>query len=664
MTLNGITQFANMIRAITALRANQFFLQATFIFLFSVHLNAQTPLEIWEVQGNGNFSTYNGDLVSLTNNVVTVVSNNRFYIQSTSSNTDNDPNTSDGIVVYVGNTPNVQIGDLVSVVGYVDEFDDVTTIDDNGLVIDVISSNASLPDPIIFDENFPSKTPSSVHDLETVEGMWIELQDAIITAPTSEFGFVTVTADDERPFREPGIKWPGLPGLPVWDGNPEVFELDPLYQNTPILAAGSTVNATGVMSQGFNGNYEFLASNVDFQPNNITIDARNRNNDELSIGCINGLFLDNDVNRVQKMADYIIDKMKTPDIIAFQEILGISVLENIANRIEVASPEIQYSAYLVSSGSISLGYLVRNTLSNVTANPLGVTEEMSTTGWTLHDRPPYLLRAEINTPIPIPISIINVHIRSLNGITGSDANFVRTKRHEQAISIANMVKARQDDNLFVLGDFNAFQFSDGYVDVMNQIKGTPSAGANFPVVPVLDEPMIDLTTEFVSPDQQYSYVWQGSAQILDHCLAAPNLNNLSVNEVIYIRNNADFYSEYLENFNTSLRVSDHDGFVVYLQLADTVSAVEPEPPFSGDAIMYPNPIGPQDDIHLSLPKPGYISVKLYGTDGRLTMHRNYGFYQDGELVIGTNFNVASGVYFLEVESTDFYHAGKVLILND
>ncbi len=656
-----------MLRAIKRLRENRFYQLAVFTFFFALLFSFSPPpppidLEIWEVQGAGNSSPFEGDLVTLSNNIVTVVTNNRFYMQSTSSNTDNDPSTSDGIVVYVGSTPNVQIGDIVSVEGYVDEFDDVTTIDDNSLEINIISSSSTLPTPIVFDENFPSKDPSPVHDLESVEGMLIELQNALVTAATSEYGFIKVTADDKRPFREPGIKFPGQPGLPVWDGNPEIFELDMFFQNVPILAAGSTVSASGVMSQNFFGAYEFLATEADFQSNNIIIDARERNEDEISFGCINGLFLDNDVNRVQKMTDYIVDKMKTPDIIAFQEIVGVTTLESIAERVEAELPEIQYSAHLVSSGSISLGFLVRNTLTNVTANQIGQTEEISTTGWTLHDRPPYLLEAEINTPIPTPISLLNVHIRSLNGITGNDANFVRTKRHEQAISIANMVKERQDDNLFVLGDFNAFQFSDGYVDVMNQIKGTPSEGALFPVVPVLEEPMVELTTDFVSQDQQYSYVWQGSAQILDHCLAVPNLDNLSVNEVIYIRNNADFYSEYLENFNTSLRVSDHDGFVVYLQLADTVSAIEPEPPFAGEDITYPNPMNPSAEININLPKPGYVSVKLYTTDGKLAIHRNYGFYQDGQLVIATNFDVTSGVYILEVESTDFFHSGKVLIV--
>ncbi len=653
-----------MVRANPTLRENHFFLLAIFLFLFSFQLNAQIPLEIWEVQGNGNSSPFDDDFVVLTNNVVTAITNNRFYIQSTSNNSDNDPSTSDGIVVYAGNTPQVQIGDIVSVEGFVNEFDDVTTIDDNSLVVNVISSNAPLPTPIIFDENFPGKFPNNVHDLESVEGMYVELQDAIITAPTSEIGFLTITAADVRPFREPGIEWPGLPGLPVWDGNPEVFELDLLYQTVPILAAGSTVNATGIMSQGFFGQYEFLATEADFQSNNTTINARERNSDEITIGCINALFLNSDINRVQKMADYIVDKMKTPDIIAFQEVLGINVLENIADRVEASVPEIEYSAYLVSSGSISLGYLVRNTLTNVTANPLGVTEEVSTTGWTLHDRPPYLLEAKINTPIPTPISLINVHIRSLNGITGSDANFVRTKRHEQAISIANMVKDRQDENLFVLGDFNAFEFSDGYVDVINQIMGTPSEGALFPVVPVLEQPMVNLTKDFIAPDQQYSYIFRGNSQILDHCLAVQELDNLSVNEVIYIRNNADFYSEYLENFNTSLRVSDHDGFVIYLQLADTVSALEPEPPFTGDDLTFPNPLSQQDIIQVNLPKPGFVTVKLFGTDGRLTMHRNYGFYQNGLLQISADFDVASGVYFLEVTSTEFSETGKVLILNE
>ena len=36
----------------------------------------------------------------------------------------------------------------------------------------------------------------------------------------------TMVAGTERAYREPGIEYPGLPGLPVWDGNPELFEVN------------------------------------------------------------------------------------------------------------------------------------------------------------------------------------------------------------------------------------------------------------------------------------------------------------------------------------------------------------------------------------------------------------------------------------------------------
>ena len=327
------------------LRQHPFF-QFVFLFVFSNFLAASpsnTDLEIWEVQGTGNESPFDGQMVRLTNNVVTVVTSNLFYMQSTSSNEDGNPATSDGILVFVGDTPDVFVGDIVNVEGFVEEFNGVTTIDNNSLVVTVISTNQGLPEPVIFDENFPGKTPSPVHDLETVEGMWVEIQNAIVTAPTSPSGFLSVTADDERPFREPGIIFPGEPGLPVWDGNPEVFELDLLFDDEPILTAGTMISATGVISQGFGNQYEFLAVNASIQTSNVTISARERNNDELSIGCINGLFLDNDFNRVQKMANYIMNSMNTPDIIAFQEIEDISVLESIANRIEIAIPNMELS---------------------------------------------------------------------------------------------------------------------------------------------------------------------------------------------------------------------------------------------------------------------------------------------------------------------------------
>ncbi len=66
-----------------------------------------------------------------------------------------------------------------------------------------------------------------------------------------------MVAKADRAFREPGITFPGLEGLPVWDGNPEIFEVDPdaLGLDDFDLFAGQPVAAAGPLSFAF-GDYQ------------------------------------------------------------------------------------------------------------------------------------------------------------------------------------------------------------------------------------------------------------------------------------------------------------------------------------------------------------------------------------------------------------------------
>src|SRR5690606_40161411 len=68
--------------------------------------------------------------------------------------------------------------------------------------------------------------------------------------------------------------------------------------------------------------------------------------------------------------------------------------------------------------------------------------------------------------------------RRSSDLTGTVGDRVRQKRRLQAEFLAQWLQARQlaepDANLIVLGDFNAFEFNDGYVDVMGTVTGAPS----------------------------------------------------------------------------------------------------------------------------------------------------------------------------------------------
>ena len=185
-----------------------------------------------------------------------------------------------------------------------------------------------------------------------------------------------------------------------------------------------------------------------------------------------------------------------------------------------------------------------------------------------NDRPPLLLRgAYVGGDAVFPITVIAVHQRSLSGIDGADGARVRAKRHAQALQLSQFIDSLQDAepgvHLVAIGNFNAFEFTDGYVDVMGQVTGNPDpAGA---LLPATDEISQDLTNQtFNMPaDQRYSFVFDGNAQSLDHAITTQALDPW-VRGAEHSRGNADAPFSFDRTAGTSLRSSDHDGTVLFL----------------------------------------------------------------------------------------------------
>ncbi|MBO0236846.1 endonuclease/exonuclease/phosphatase family protein, partial [Vibrio parahaemolyticus] len=78
----------------------------------------------------------------------------------------------------------------------------------------------------------------------------------------------------------------------------------------------------------------------------------------------------------------------------------------------------------------------------------------------------------------LSVTVVVNHLKSMRGIDDpKDGPAVRLKRKLQAEYLANWVNRRQkekpEERLLLVGDFNAFQFNDGIVDVIGTIKGTP-----------------------------------------------------------------------------------------------------------------------------------------------------------------------------------------------
>ncbi|MEL6866428.1 MAG: endonuclease/exonuclease/phosphatase family protein, partial [Bacteroidota bacterium] len=549
-------------------------------FLLSVvlksHLAAQIPqLEIWEIQGTEAQSPFRNQEVQTNSNIVTYVGFDFFAIQTPEERSDNNVLSSDGLIVVSG-SHTLELGDVVSISGFVRESDGQTLIDNVGLQISVEDSDQALPPAVELNESFPSPIRQNLPDMERVEGMLVDVPIGMANGPANSLGLPLV-ASEQRIFREAGIPFPGINGLPVWDNNPELLYLLPInefWQPLREASGGNLIQTSGLLFED-EGRYLIRPQSLNIEGGLADQAVRDKTEDEVSIGSLNCLTFfrgtDNFDNRLNKLATYILFQMKAPDILAVQEVENELVLERLGDAIENLDSSVQYQAMAVpiNSGSfpINNGYLVRRSLQNASMQLLGEAQQMST-GGGLHNRPPLLLEAEWPTDPPTPIRVLNLHMRSLNGIEGDDAFFVRLKRHEQGISVARMIQSLRSQNLIVLGDMNAYEFSDGYVDILSQISGQPSLGSEFPVNPIVNPPLTNHSAE-IAAQERYSFIFRGNLQLLDHCLSN-ELEGMQVKELAYARGNSDNPEFSLSSPDQVLRASDHDGLVLFLELDNPV----------------------------------------------------------------------------------------------
>ncbi len=553
--------------------------------------------EIYEIQGDGLYTYFANQKLTTTNNVVTGLTSDGFFIQTPTERSDNNINTSDGIYVFTGSAPSVAVGDLVDVTGKVVEYYGFTEITNADVTI---TGTATLPEPFVFDQNTPSPNqPQSATEFERFEGMRVSISGGTVTASNQRFASdpiaeVYIVAGPQRTFREPGLEYPGNGNIsiPVFDLNPEIFELDPNRLGLPnrIIPAGSTFDAVGILGYEYSG-YELWPSSLSVQDAVLPRPVRAQNPGEATIASLNCYRLFDDVNdgggetvvssdeyarRLAKFSLYIRNVLNSPYIIAVQEVEKLGVLADLASKINADDPSVVYTAYLEEGndiGGIDVGFLVREEFVQVDAVTQLEKDKTYTNPNTgeqdiLHDRPPLLLEGSfiVNGQPAYPISVIAVHQRSLSGI---ETLRVQTKRLAQAEAVAAIMQSMQaanpDVHLVVTGDFNAYEFTDGYVDVVGQMKGDFIPSENVLSGPDLVDPNFTDQTLNVPAEERYSFIYQGSAQVLDHALTSVALNK-SVTGFAYGRSNSDAAENLIYDASTPLRSSDHDGCVLFVDV--------------------------------------------------------------------------------------------------
>jgi endonuclease/exonuclease/phosphatase family metal-dependent hydrolase len=457
--------------------------------------------------------------------------------------------------------------------------------------------------------------------------------------------------------------------------NPEKFEID-TFSSDPVMVKGGAhiTHVLGCVRYSF-GDYGIYPIEIEVDTD-ITPDvASDQPENQYSIGTLNcHVFIDDDntvlQTRAAKFSKYIREVMKSPDIVALQEVENMNVAQTLANKIHSDDASLTYTPYIVEYDDFSglnTAYLVKNTVTVTQVDLVGETATFSMGGYTYDtfDRPPYLLYAQIGN---FAFRVLNVHLRSRNSIDDpQDGEFVRTKRHEQSLWIANYIQNIQNNNpaanVAIVGDYNAFEFTDGYVDVLGQITGDPDPlGAMFEVENIVNPPLVNLTKSD-EQNNRYSYVYNGDAQALDHIVLTSSFNNYA-RYFKFVHANSD-YPEYFENdASTPIGCSDHDGAVFRFTTYPNDVAEEGVIPEKFELKQnYPNPFNPTTEISYSIPEATQVSLSVFNELGQKVATLAQGYKNAGNYKVQFDAkDFSSGIYFYRLSAGSFTATKKMLLL--
>ncbi|AOY81620.1 endonuclease/exonuclease/phosphatase family protein [Moorena producens JHB] len=550
---------------------------------------------IYDIQGEGHISPFVGQSVTTTG-IVTGVASNGFYLQDPYG--DNNDATSDGIFVFTNSAPTVRIRDKVQVSGDVQEFrlsnrsDDLTLTQITNLTnIRVLSSNNPLPTAVVIGEDRTVPTEiidddgltdfneatDSIDFYESLEGMRVQINNAVAVAPTNRFGEIWTVPGDVNPT---GVNNRG--GITISDGdfNPERIQIDDTLLNgtSPIVNVGDELGTvTGVLSYSF-GNFELQSTEpIRATSGNLTPEITNlvSSANQVTIASFNVENLDpNSQDRDDDIGDgkfnaiafQVINNLQSPDIIALQEVQDNNgtiddgnvdareTYETLINAI-VAAGGPQYSFFDIPpvdrqdggqpGGNIRVGYLYnpnRVTINTDSAQRIGV-------GETAFDntRKSLLTEFEFNGET---ISVINNHFSSKGGsdpLFGENQppqNGQEQKRNQQAQIVNDFVDTiltnDPDANVVVLGDFNTFDFEEP----LETLKGAHNS-------------VLTNLTETLPEDERYTFIFEGNSQALDHILVSDNLVNARAEyDIVHV--NSEFADQ----------ASDHDPILARFTLPE------------------------------------------------------------------------------------------------
>jgi predicted extracellular nuclease len=481
----------------------------------------------------------------------------------------------------------VQVGDQVQVGGRVSEFRasaaSLTLTELVGpLTISTISTGNPLPAPVVIgsggrippnqvieDDASGSVETSGVFDpasdgidfYESLEGMLVELHDAVATGPTSDFGSnreISVVGDGGAGA---GVRTNrGGVVISATDFNPERVILNDWIAGGPDLPAvtvsdsfpGDTV---GVIDYSF-GNFKLQVTSLPaLSPDGLqkeTTDAPSA--DELSVATFNveNLAPSDPATKFARLAGLIVDNLAAPDVLAIEEIQDNNGTVNdgtvdatvtwtklIAAIADAGGPAYDYRQIDpvngqdggAPGGNIRQGFLFRtdrglsfvdrpggDSTTATGVSGTGVSTQLTFSPGRID--PTNSAFATSRKPLAAEFVFRGEHIfliaNHFNSKGGDDPLFgvrqppVRISETQRAAQaqvendfVAAILAADPSANVVALGDINDFEFSN----TMSILAGTE----------------LNVLMDTLPPAERYSYVFEGNSQALDHTLISDAL---------------------------------------------------------------------------------------------------------------------------------------------
>ena len=317
-------------------------------------------IEIHDIQGEGHQSPYDGKKVNNIKGIVTyqyeLNGGKYLHIETPDDKQDNNPNTSEGLIIYTGNQNyDAQKGDLVNVTGTVDEYyidgygdkqetdlpvTQINARDDKGGNVSIEESNQKLPEPYEI-EKVPSKISANdnfqnfdreqyaIDYWESLEGMRVKVGDVRSVGPQEHGDLFTVLDDQPAETDNGGVR------LTENDQHGERIPFK-MYDNNKArnfdVATGDKFKGPiiGHVNYGFQ-NYKLNVDLDDMKQAHVEGDTEPQptsiepSNQKLNVASYNLENFSNNSSsttedKADKIANGITEHMKNPDIIGVTEV--------------------------------------------------------------------------------------------------------------------------------------------------------------------------------------------------------------------------------------------------------------------------------------------------------------------------------------------------------